>query len=156
MGLRQSILNERVSDLDLRPIITINPNRTVRQAVEKMRRKHLGLVVVVDKNKGMVGQFTERMLIKLLLNSPAGLDAPVKNHMCSEGAAVRLTDSIAKVIECMEAKKQRFVLVLDDHGQPVGLTGQKTVMEYIADYFPRQVKVQDTGERLFMDQREGA
>ena len=156
MGLRQSILNERVSDLDLRQVITISPNTTLRQAIEKMRRKHLGLVVVVDESGRMVGQFTERMLIKLLLGGSAGLDVPVKHHTCREGATVHLTDPIAKVIECMEAKKQRFVLVLDDDGQPVGLTGQKSVMEYIADYFPRQVKVQDTGKRLFMDQREGA
>ena len=46
--------------------------------------------------------------------------------------------------------------VLDDEGRPVGLTGQKGVMEYIAEHFPRQGKVQLMESKLHMDHREGA
>lgn len=156
MGLRHNILNDPVSELALREVIAVKGNITVRQAVDKMREKHLGCVIVLDDENRPLGQFTERLLVKLLLRNPGTLDEPVRQHMASAWAWVENDAPIAKVIQCMEEKKLRFVLVLDKQGLPVGLTGQKSVMEYIAEHFPRQIKVQEMESKLYMDEREGA
>ena len=156
MGLQSEILSQPVSELDLRQVLLVRPESPVREAVGLMQEAKLGWVVVVDDDDRLLGKFTERLLIRLLLQNAAGLDEPVRNHMASAWGWVQQTDPIAKVIECMERRKLRFVIVLDGDGRPVGLTGQKGVMEYIADYFPRQVKVQETESTLGMQHREGA
>ena len=156
MGLHRNIVNERVSELELRDVLSVPSVTTCREAVEKMRQKELGCVIILDGKGIPLGMFTERMLISLLLHNPRSLNDPVLRHMTGRSWRVRLDDPIAKVIELMESQKVRFLCVVDEQGKAVGVTGQKGVMEFIADHFPRQVKVQRMSSEFFSDQREGA
>ena len=155
MGLHEDILNQPVSELDLRDVIVVDRHAEVRQAVSLMRQKRLGCVVIVDDQNKPLGKFTERVLVKLLENHSDALDQAVSDHMANTWACVQRTDPIAKVIEEMEAHKLRFVIVVDENGHPVALTGQKGVMEYIVDHFPRQVRAQRMSSEFFTGQREG-
>jgi len=155
MGLRQDILNAPVTELEWRQLLEIHGDQPVRAAIQLMREKRLGCVVVIGDDGRPRGKFTERDLIRLLLLSPESVDEPVGRHMSGTWGVVKSTDTIAKIIDLMDDKKLRFVIVVDDDGKPMGLTGQKGVMEYIVDHFPRQVKVQMMESKLFMDQREG-
>ena len=156
MGLHHDILSDPVSVLELRQAIAVDRETTVRCAADLMRQKGLGSVVVVNDENSPIGKFTERLLLKLLLEKPEGLDDPLGQHMYTESTSVKTSDPIAKLIECMDVEKLRYVIVIDEQGHPVGLAGQKSLMEYIVDHFPRQVKVQETATKLHMDQREGA
>jgi CBS domain-containing protein len=155
MGLRQDILNAPVTELEWRQLLQIHGDKPVRAAIQLMREKRLGCVVVIGDDGRPLGKFTERDLIRLLLLSPESVDQPVGRSMSGTWGVVKSTDTIGKVIDLMDEMKLRFVIVVDDAGKPIGLTGQKGVMEYIVDHFPRQVKVQMMESKLFMDQREG-
>lgn len=155
MGLQEDILNQPVSELELRQLIAVGPKSTVREAVGLMQQKKLGCVVVVDEDGRPLGKFTERLLIQLLMDHADGMDEPVSQHMASAWDSVQVGDPIAKVIDCMESKKLRFIVVLDPDGKAVAITGQKGVMEYIVDHFPRQVRVQRMSSEFFSGQREG-
>jgi hypothetical protein len=49
------------------------------------------------------------------------------------------------------------VSIVDADGRPTALTGLRGVVEYVADYFPRQVKVQPIdGSKVSIKTREGA
>lgn len=156
MGLRQDLSSQPVSELPLRELICVVRGAAVREAVGLMRRKGLGCVVVVDDDQRPLGKFTERILIKLLIQGDSALDDPVSQHMASVWKTVRLSDKIEKVMDAMQEKGLRFVVVVDDQGKACALTGQRGLMEYIADHFPRAVKVQAIGSRVAMDEREGA
>ncbi len=121
-----------------------------------MHDKRLGYVVILDQAGVYLGMFTERMLIRLLLDNPRSLNDPVMRHMAGRSSRVRRDEPIAKVIEMMLSQDCRFVCVVDEQGRPVGVTGQRGVMEYIAEHLPRQVKVQRMSSEFFSDQREGA
>jgi len=156
MGLRKDILNVPVSKLQLRQLIPVQATTPVREAVDQMRQKRLGCAVVVDQEGRPVGKFTEQLLMKLLLKDPTLLDEPVSRFMHPHAYPVKRDDPIAKLIDLMESEKLRFMCVTDQQGKAVALTGQKGLMEYIVEYFPRQVKVQRMRSKLHMDQREGA
>jgi len=47
-----------------RPVITIAPDATVRQAVQTMVDSHIGALPVVDKNGAVLGIVSERDLLK--------------------------------------------------------------------------------------------
>ena len=155
MGLRQDIREQPVTELAWRKLLKVAPDQTVRAAVTQMQSEGLGGVVVIGADGRAIGEFTERDLIRLLLDAPNCMDEPVGRHMTDTWGQLCQTDPIAKIIDQMQDRKLRYVIVVDDDGMPIGLTGQKGVMEYIADHFPRQVKVQMMKSKLHMDQREG-
>lgn len=157
MGLREDILSHPVSELDLRELLTLSPDDTVQAAVRLMRLKRLGCIMIVDKQGKPLGKFTEHRLMVLLVEDSQALIRPLKDVMVKEWAEVKLTDPIFKVLDAMQNKGMRFITVVDDEGRAINLTGQRGMMEYIADHFPRQVKVHMIDDaKLYMDQREGA
>ena len=156
MGLRENILQEPVSRLPIREPVLVKATATVREAAAKMRAAHLGCAIVIDGRGKPIGKFTERKLMKVVLDDAGGLDQPVSDFMYPTGDPVPADAPIAAMVRIMQSKQLRFLTVVDKKGKAVGLTGQKGLMEYIAEHFPRQVKVQHTDDKLYMDEREGA
>ena len=156
MSLRKAIRSEPISTLTLRKPVLVSPTMSTRDVVARMKEARIGCAFVVDKNNHPIGKFTERLLIRMLHNNPAMLDEPVDNLDIPLEGCVRLSDPISKVIDYMQDTGLRFVCVVDECGCVVGLTGQRGVMEYIAEHFPRQIKAQLMEAKLHMDQREGA
>ena len=155
MGLRENMLSEPVTELALREAITVSRTTTAREAIEKMRAKRLGCVVVVGEDEQPQGIFRENEVMALLARSPSSLDDPVEAHLAPDCARVKESDSISEALEAMRKKKLRFVVVCDDAGRATALTGQKGVLEYIAEHFPRHVLTQSPGAGM-PDEREGA
>jgi len=48
------------------------------------------------------------------------------------------------------------VVVVDNDGIPIGVVGQRGLMIYLTEKFPRLVKVQPMDSRVALDSREGA
>ncbi len=156
MGLQENLSNRPVSDLDLREAILVSPKETIRAVVEKMCAANLGCVFVVDKKKKPLGMFNESMLKRLLISSPSSfLEKPVSDEMSDQCPWVSEDDPIVMVVEGMQLKNLRYVGVKNKKGQIIALTGQKGLMEYIAEYFPRQVMVQDVTDSPLPPEREG-
>ncbi len=156
MGLYKNMLEEPVSRLALREALTVAPNTSIREAVLLMREKRLGCVIAIDADRKPLGIFTEAMLRHLLAENPSGVDEPVESHMAQQFAWVTDQDPVVTVLEAMQAKNYRFVCVCSEAGQVIGLTGQKGLMEYIAEHFPQQVMTQNLGSRTPGETREGA
>lgn len=156
MGLRENIKTDSVEELAVRDLIAVKKTATVRDAVELMRKRRLGCVIVVDGKGKPIGKFTERQLLKMLLSDIGALDQPISKVMYDDPNAISEKASIQKMVELMEARRIRFICVVDEKGKAIGLSGQKGLMEYIAEFFPRQVKAQLMEPKLSMSQREGA
>ena len=157
MGLREDIMNETVSQLPKRRALTVPPDMTIDQACKLMRVDKLGCVFVVDDQGRPMGKFTERQVLKLICGC-VPLEEPVSKHMVPipECGCVRMTDPVVKVLEGMQQTRLRFLCVVDDAGKVVALTGQKGLMEYVTEHFPRQIKVQMMSSKMHMNTREGA
>ena len=157
MGLREDIMNETVAQLPLRHAVTVSADLSVSDSIRLMREHKLGCVFIVDQEGRPTGKFTERQMLQVV-HGCVPLDEAVGKHMVplSEAHCVRLTDPVAKVLEGMRQSRTRFVCVLDDSGRVVSLAGQKSLLEYVADRFPRQIKVQIMTSKMYMNAREGA
>ena len=136
--------------------VAAKPEETVRDAVRRMRDRQLGCVYVVDDNGKAIGMFSEVMLNRLLVTNPRALEDPLRRHMTEYWCCVKLTDPIVKILTAMQSRNVRFVCVLDSDGKVAGLSGQKGLMEYVADHFPGQVMVQRIGCAPYTQNREGA
>ena len=155
MGLYQNMQEEPVTRLAVREPVLCRPDESVRVAIWRMRDQGLGCVIVVDEERKPIGMLTESMVTQLLSHDPSRLDGPVRSCMSETWPWVKETDPIALVLEAMQAKNVRFICIVDDDGCVSGLTGQKGLMEYVAEHFPQQVMVQRIGSPPLTD-REGA
>jgi len=156
MALEQNILNEPVTKLNLREALTVNPRTSIAHACDLMREHSLGCVVVTDVGNRPIGKFTERLLINLLANERDVLERSVGQAMALVWEQVQLTDPIIRVIDAMRKHNLRYVVVVDEHGQAVGLTGQRGIAEYVAEHFPHNVMTSRAGQSPAISRREGA
>lgn len=156
MGLQENLRDEPVDQLEIRKPVTVPPTASIREAVKMMRKQDLGCAVVVDEGRKPLGMITESMLTEMVSHGVLPLDEPVQKHMADRVPWVTKTDPISDVVEAMQLKNIRILCVLDEKGRVVGLTGQRGLMEYIADHFPGQVMVQRVGQTPYLADREGA
>lgn len=157
MPLEHNLAQEPVSVLRLREAVKVRPTTPARDAVAQMRARRLGCAIVVDDSDRPHGVFTEQSVINLLRSRPRDWgDQPVQGYMDPCWASIRQTEPIGNVIATMQADDLRFVVVVDAEGKAVALTGQRGVMEYIAEHFPRQVMVQRVGGHPYFATAEGA
>ena len=156
MGLFENMNEETVSNLNLREPVLVKPEQKVRDAVQAMRDESRGCAILVDEDRRPVGMFTESMLTQMVSTMPSALDDPINKHAATHWPQVSLSDPINSVLDALEMKNSRFLSVVDDEGRITGVTGQKGLMEYVADHFPGQVMVQRVGHKPCMYAREGA
>ena len=156
MSLFENMNNEEVRSLNLRDPVLVSPDDKLKDVIQAMRQQELGCAILVDDERKPVGMFTESMLTRLIATNPEAVNEPVPNHAADQWPQVQLTDPIVSVLEALELKNVRFLSVVDEEGHIAGLTGQKGLMEYVADHFPSQVMVQRVGQSPSMQSREGA
>ncbi|MGI9429781.1 MAG: CBS domain-containing protein [Bythopirellula sp.] len=155
MGINESFANDQIADLALREPVCCRPDDDIESAIQRLRDRNLGCLIVVDHKHKPIGVVTESMITQKVAHDPASISGPVQGLMADICPWVQLTDSVSLVLDAMQAQNTRFLCVVDDDGRTVGLTGQKGLMEFIADHYPQQVMVQRVGS-LPPKNREGA
>ena len=155
MGLTEKLASTPVRDLNLREMPMVDAGVTVRDAVARLREAGLGCAMVIEDGQ-TVGMFTESLLRESFPQNPGVVDEPISAHMARSFPKVYLDDTVDIMLAAMQANNTRFICVVDADETIVGLTGQKGLMEFVAEEYPRQVMVQRIGDASTMHQREGA
>ena len=156
MGLQENFQKDTVAKLDIRDPVTVLPTASLQDAMTAMRETDLGCVVVVDADQKPIGMFTESMLTELLAHGKLDPAANIAEFVAVRYPWIKKTDKIYDLLEAMQLKNVRIMVVLDDDDRVVGLTGQRGLMEYIADHYPDEVMVQRVGQHPYLSSREGA
>jgi len=156
MGLQENLHTEKVTQLSLRDPVTTSPVDSLRSVVDSMQQRQLGCAIVIDEKGKPLGMFTEHRLIQLLADETTSFDQQVSDVMTTDWPSVTEDDPIVKVLDLMKSRNVRFIIVTDRDGRLKGLTGQKGLLEYVADHFPEQVMVQRIGGTPHLQSREGA
>jgi len=129
--VERSLMEDRVSVLDLMPPSTILPETTVRQAIAMMLERNLGALLVVDENGMLIGIFTERDLLKKV----AGIhvlyaDMPVRSFMTPKPVTLAASDTLAFALHKMDGGGYRHVPVVEA-GKPVGIVSVRDMLHHI-------------------------
>lgn len=156
MGLRDELDSTTVEQLNTRPPVTIPQSATVREAVATMRDAGLGCVFSVDEDGRATGSLTEGMLRHELNTSADLLDRPLADYVVDRFPWVLPSDPASMILEAMEEHNTRFIAVLDSERHVLGITGQKTLMEFVASCLPRIVLTEDPTGVTHSEKREGA
>ena len=113
------------------PVVTTDPSSTVRHAAEIMSEKHIGCIVVTEKEK-LLGMLTERDVVEKVV--AVGLDpskAEVKKIMAQPLVTVDEGSSIIEAIRIMRKNNIRRLPVLRN-GKLVGIVTERDLLRAMA------------------------
>lgn len=134
--LDQWMIREPIRTLYPRPPLTLPPTATVADAVQVMREHRVGCVLITESER-LVGIMTERDLLLKLDRADSG--RPLRELMTPDPETLRLEDPIFYILNKMSVGGFRHVPLVDAEGRPVGVVSVKDVVDYIVDFFAKDV-----------------
>jgi CBS domain-containing protein len=154
MDLADNLKHELVSRLNPTPPWHVQPGQTVADAVQMMRDRRVGCVLVCEGRR-IVGIFTERDLLRRVLAVGRPLSTRVAECMTPDPVTVQPRDPIHVAIRWMQKGGYRHLPVVVD-GRPVGILSIKRVVHFLVEHFPGAVYNLPPRAQGMSPKREGA
>ncbi len=129
---RGKLLDERVGDLPLSPLVKADPTTTVADAIRLMRANDYGGVLVCD-GTWIVGIVTERdIVVKIAKNNLDPTTVNLFEIMTKEIYSLREEDPPAYAISLISEEGFRHIPIVRGD-RPLGFISLKTMVKYIHD-----------------------
>ena len=142
----------------MRPIVTIDINCSVNEAIDLLLANNIGAAPVVEDGY-LRGIFSERDVLNKILNKQVGdLDhVGVKQFMIVDPQTAHPEDSLNTAILYMERGSYRHVPIVDKEARPIGMVSIRDVISYLVREFSQEVlALPPRPVRDAMKAREGA
>jgi CBS domain-containing protein len=107
-------INEVLSGKGSHDVVTIQPDRTVRELVTLLAERNFGALVVSQDGSSLTGIVSERDVVRRLHQGGDVLDSPVSSIMSTEVRTCEGSDTVDEVMALMTAGRFRHVPVLKD------------------------------------------
>lgn len=134
-----------VREIMVSPVVTVYVNEPLSHVEEKLRRKGIRHVPVVDEYEHVVGLMSQRDLYRIL--SPHITDAGLrydeealntfvlKHVMTKNPLTLRQEDTLSKAVDVMARLKYGCCPVVDSFGKIIGIVTESDVLKYLAKQF---------------------
>jgi CBS domain-containing protein len=138
----RQFLETRIEDLKPKVPVTLPENATVGKALDLMRTKDIGVVLVVarKKPKRLVGIFSERDLVGRALGLRGYRQLSLSKVMTRDPEALRPRDSCAYALNKMSVGRFRHVPLVDENHVPVGLISVRDLVDFLVELMPEEVQ----------------
>ncbi len=138
-----SLLHEPVSVLRSRQPLVLSMTSTVTEAMRAMQADHTGCVLTTDDRTVKTtapGAFTERDVLFRIVDrgrNPAAL--PIGDVMTMDPECLSIRSAVAYALNMMSVGGFRHIPVVDDEFRPAFVVSVRDVVEFLVEYFPREV-----------------
>ena len=133
-------IHEPIERINYRDPVTVQENIKVIDAIKLFNEKDVGCVLVVDKNNKLTGVFTERDVIRKLINKGLDLNKEtIEKYMTKRPDALQLDDPITYALNRMAAGGYRHIPLVDKSGHPVGFVSVRDIVDHLADYYSNEI-----------------
>ena len=153
--LDSSTLRKPIRHLRAKKAVTMTPANSVADAVELMRKKKIGCVLIADEGK-LAGIFTERDVLMKVVGSKNYGAMKLSEVMTWRVDAFQADDSIAYVLNAMHVGGYRHVPVVDHDGKPLAVISVKDIIAFILEHFSEDVLNLPPSPIRTTEHREGA
>lgn len=154
MSLESELRSERVSHLRLSGFTAVPAGTSVRDALGKMRSER-NTVCLITKERSLTGIFTERDVLRKVVDVPGVLDGPIDAVMTADPVSVGPETSAASALGLMAKHHIRNLPVVDASGQIVGSMTHMAVIEWLAGRYPVEVLNRPPDPERFPRKAEG-
>jgi len=101
-------------------VLTIHPDRTLKEAAASLAEHNVGALVVVDQTHKLVGILSERDIVRAAARSDNVLTQSVGEVMTKNVITALQNDEVQSVMQTMTEKRFRHMPVME-HGQLLGI-----------------------------------
>lgn len=134
--LDTNFLCQSISSLNPKTPITVAPETTLKEVIEKLQSCKIGGVLVVDQSRKLIGVFTERDCVQKVLGH--GVDmatTPVSAYMTKDPVSQPPDITTAYALNLMSHGGFRHLPIVDQDNVPIGIISVKDVLDHIVESF---------------------
>jgi CBS domain-containing protein len=102
-------------------VVTVSPDKTIREALAILVNHNVGALVVVDEIKKPVGILSERDIVRLAARNEALFGISIGEVMTTNVITALPQDELRAVANIMTEKRIRHLPIVDNQGILVGI-----------------------------------
>ncbi len=110
-------------------IITLPIESVLEDSVSQMYTKNIGSVLISDGEE-IVGIITERDVVRIA-SQDISMETPIDEVMSKPVITVAVDDPVQSIVDMMQSRQIRRVLVTDNNGSPVGVMSTRDIIKNI-------------------------
>lgn len=154
--LESALVKVTLNDVVKQPPLVVEANTSVAAVIQAMQRDHRGAVLVAESGK-LAGIFTERdLLMKVAGQRIDPEHSAVSTVMTRNPVTLPADSAVAFALNRMLLDGFRHIPLTDDEGRPLGVVSMRDVIEYLSDFFDRDVLNLPPDPHIRSSTREGA
>ena len=154
MDLKEDLLTEQVSHLDLTNFCQVESSSTIREVVEKMRQEHVVVSLVMERGS-LVGILTDRDVLRRVAGQKDVWNRPVRAIMTPNPITIDPAASAADALWLMDEKRIRNLPAVDGSGKVIGNMTHQAIINYLAARYPTEILNLPPDPEQIPDQAEG-
>ncbi|HEY6876631.1 MAG TPA: CBS domain-containing protein [Polyangiales bacterium] len=136
---RAAWLDVQVSQLELGPVLAVEPDTPVRDAIGLMNDHHRGAVLVVARQR-LCGIFTERDVVRRVFARGVDLArTPLHEVMTRDPDTLEPSATLAQALRTMVRARYRHLPVVDGEGRPLAVASMHRIVQFVCEAFPCEI-----------------
>lgn len=134
-------IHEPIEKINYRDPVIVVKNAKIIDVINLFNEKNVGCVLVIDENtKKLIGIFTERDVIRKLVNKGLDLNKEtIEKYITKNPDALFLNDPISFALNRMAAGGYRHVPLIDEKHKPVGFLSIRDIVDHLADFYSSEI-----------------
>jgi CBS domain-containing protein len=128
MGSIKRIDFLKVRGIMIENVVTVAKEKSIKEVISILHNKHIGSVLITDKDRKCEGIFTERDAIRVIATG-ISLSTSLKEVMSKNPITIRENATFAEAKRLMNTHQIRHLPVVDDNGTVVGLLCLRQVLD---------------------------
>ena len=154
--LESALANESVGSAASHPALLVDASTPLRRVLQLMREGSRGAVLVVN-NETLVGIFTERDVLMKVAGQPIDIEHTAVNQLMTVDPVTLPVDaSVAFALNKMLIEGFRHIPLVDDHNRPIAVVSMRDLIDYLSNFFSRDILNLPPDPRVGFRNREGA
>ena len=133
-NVEKSLLVDRLDALKPKGPIIVPITMSVDEVLKFLVEQKIGCVFVKDNDGSIVGVFTERdAIMRLDFASDDFRTRPISEFMTTDPKNLQSDAKVAFAVRMMDQGGYRHVLILDQAGNPEGVTSVRDILRYLSE-----------------------
>jgi len=154
--VESALFTETLSNVTTQLPLVIDASATLGEIIDRMRNESRGCALITESGR-LVGIFTERDVLMRVAGRPIDFErATVREYMTRHPVTLSSDCSVAFVLNRMLIEGFRHIPLVDEQGRPTGVVSMRQLIEYLSDFFNRDLLNLPPEPRASFRTREGA